>query len=363
MCRPTLLFLPLLVALLSAPPLRAQIIRGELAEAGTGKPIEAAFVALVDGTGVRRAGALTDSAGRFVLRPPAAGRYTLRAERIGNETAEVSVLVAAGAAVDYRLEMQVEAIPLAAVEAEARRRCVVRPEEGLGAARLWEEARKALDVAAWAQDERLYEYEIRRYERELDVEGQRVKREAVEARTMWAEQPFVSLAPEKLAESGYVQNTAEGTFYYAPDAHVLLSDSFLDQHCFWVQPPRPGEEHLIGLVFEPAGGRKLPEIRGVLSFDRASSELRSLEYQYTNLPRAVPAERLGGSVDFERLDNGAWVLRRWWIRMPVIGVRRAWWRPVGEPDVEVLLGIKEVGGEVAGLAARTPKPVLAQAQP
>ena len=53
--------------------------------------------------------------------------------------------------------------------------------------------------------------------------------------------------------------------------------------------------------------------------DAESSELRSLDFQYQNLDLEVDTQQLGGTVEFARLPSGAWIVRHWAIRVPVIG--------------------------------------------
>ncbi|CAN5331760.1 hypothetical protein BH20GEM2_BH20GEM2_18930 [soil metagenome] len=168
--------------------------------------------------------------------------------------------------------------------------------------------------------------------------------------------PFASLPAAELAAGGYVQAGPEGTYYYAPDADVLLSDTFLDGHCFRVERGEGTERGLIGLAFEPVEPRGQPargrtEIEGVLWLDRASAELRSLEYRYRDVPHDVPTDRLGGRVEFDRLPDGSWIVRRWWVRMPIVETRRDRFRKpdggaVQERERSVLTGLKEEGGEV-----------------
>jgi len=62
----------------------------------------------------------------------------------------------------------------AEIEAEADRRCRVRPEEGLAVTRVWDEARKALDAAAFTQERGYYRYEMMGIIRELGPEGRQV---------------------------------------------------------------------------------------------------------------------------------------------------------------------------------------------
>ena len=47
------------------------------------------------------------------------------------------------------------------------------------------------------------------------------------------------------------------SIYWAPDAAVLLSDEFLDTHCFHVTRNERRAPGLIGLAFQPVRGRNL----------------------------------------------------------------------------------------------------------
>jgi hypothetical protein len=127
--------------------------------------------------------------------------------------------------------------------------------------------------------------------------------------------PFVTVPPERLAEKGYVEARADTVLFHGPDAEVLLSDAFLDAHCFQARAGGRGNPGQVGLAFAPAGERAIAGLRGVLWLDAATAELRTLEYEYVwrELPRASEA---GGRVEFRRLPTGAWIVSRWRIRMP-----------------------------------------------
>lgn len=76
--------------------------------------------------------------------------------------------------------------------------------------------------------------------------------------------------------------------FHAPDAAVLLSDTFLDTHCFRLQSAHRAHVGMVGLAFEPVRGTRTPDVHGVLWMDAESAELRLLEYGYGDLPRSVP---------------------------------------------------------------------------
>jgi hypothetical protein len=69
--------------LLGAPGVRAQTIQGTLLDRNTDRPIATARIVLVSEAGDSVASALTNAAGRFVVRSPRAGGYYLMASGLG----------------------------------------------------------------------------------------------------------------------------------------------------------------------------------------------------------------------------------------------------------------------------------------
>jgi hypothetical protein len=214
------------------------------------------------------------------------------------------------------LETPSAPVTLEGIEVRGDQRCVVRPEEGLALTQLWEEARKALRVQAWTEEEGLYEYQISNYERELGPGARVIQSETRETNTRVARIPFRSASAEDLLTHGFIRALEDGYFeFYAPDAGVLLSDPFLDTHCFRLTEDSRIQGS-IGLAFEPIRGRSLPEIEGTLWLERESARLQFLEYRYANVPYQGATDAAGGRVEFEGLPSGAWIVNRWWILMP-----------------------------------------------
>jgi hypothetical protein len=132
---------------LPGPSVVAQTVQGQVLERHTGGPVEGALVLLVDEAGATRGGYLSNPMGRFLILAPGPGRYEVRAERIGYETASSgSFVLAPGETLTLRLEVAEAPILLEELRVEGQQRCVVRPGEGMELARVWEEARKALTV-------------------------------------------------------------------------------------------------------------------------------------------------------------------------------------------------------------------------
>jgi protocatechuate 3,4-dioxygenase beta subunit len=340
-----------LAALAAAPDSGvAQLVTGTLTDATTGEPLQGAFVTLLDPAGDERAQGLSNTAGRFFLRPRAPGRYRIRVERIGFATrTSEPVEVGPDETVERSLALSTEAIQLEGLRVGGEQRCRVRPGEGERTARIWDEARKALRVAAWAGDEEVVAYRVERFRRSLDRRGRVLDERRERASGVSRGSPVRSLPARELQEEGYIRPAEGDTWdYFAPDARVLLSDAFLDTHCLETRDGEGEREGLVGVGFEPVDRGGPPDIRGTFWLDEATAELRFLEYAYTDLPYPVEDDELGGRVEFGRVPDGPWIVRSWSIRMPRVAARPAPRGPGGAGDrVYELMGITEVGGDVA----------------
>jgi hypothetical protein len=305
--------------------------------------------------------ALTDADGSFRMSVERPGRYELRVDRIGYTSTYTEPFdLPAGAIVERTVESQVEAVVLPGISVEGSGRCEMRPEDGRATAILWEEARKALEAATWTSERGLYRFAWTRFLRELAPDARSVVGETRSVRSDRLPQPFVSVDAELLAREGFLREDGGVLSYAAPDASVLLSDAFLDTHCFTVASGRDGEEALAGLRFEPIGGRTLPDVEGVLWMGARTGRLRSLEYVYVNLPWPVADRRAGGDLFFEALPNGTWIVHEWAIRMPRLVERRS---AAGELIEHEIVGYRVEGSVVNVVATATGEVVERQSQP
>ncbi|HUP18700.1 MAG TPA: carboxypeptidase regulatory-like domain-containing protein [Gemmatimonadota bacterium] len=306
--------------LLAAAPAASQSIHGRLTEEGSGVPVAGAFVVLLDVSKAQRDVALTDADGRFIVVAPAAGRYVIGVDRIGYlSTSSDPIELEAGRVVQYHLSTLVAPVELADIGVTIESDCTVRPEEDADAGRLWEEVSKTLNVTAFAQNRGLLHYAVTARKRQLDPYNLRVRSEQSRSLTGLSRgSPYVALPPQALADEGFVRFQGEEVVYYGPDAETLLSDEFLDGHCFAVREPPPEHPDWVGLAFAPARNRRQPDIEGTLWVDVPTGELRQLDYEYTNLPAALEGKGAGGRIEFARLDSGEGYISRWGILMPVI---------------------------------------------
>ncbi|MEE9533899.1 MAG: carboxypeptidase regulatory-like domain-containing protein, partial [Acidimicrobiia bacterium] len=122
-------------------------------------------------------------------------------------------------------------------------------------------------------------------------------------------------------------------------------------HCFRVVRDARKHAGLIGLAFEPVRGRRLTDVKGALWIDEQSSELRFLEFSYTNLPYDLDDERIGGTVEFMPLPSGEWIVHRWQIRMPSVRMR-VMRGLLGNQSSTELRGFRDGGGEILDVTDR-----------
>jgi len=340
----TLLFLAAILAAGSLSVVSAQTVQGRLTDSGTGEPVEGALVLLIDSDGEQAGGYLTNPAGLFLIRAPFRGTFTLRSERIGYATVVSDPFVLEQSEqLTMDLSASQKAIELTGIRVEGDQRCVVRPQEGERLASVWDEARKALAGQEWAEREGLFRFRMTDYSRTLDPSTLAIEDETRRSRTGIAGSPIRSLPVDDLMTNGFVRRNEEGGYtYYGPDASVMLSDRFLDTHCFRLvaRSERPEE---VGLGFEPIEPGGLPDIKGVLWLDVQTFELLDLEYGYTWSPWLEVEGIARGHIDFVKLPGGAWVIPGWWIRMPIVVVETVVHRD-GRGQAVSLQSIREVGG-------------------
>lgn len=333
-------------ALLTGTPTAAQTVSVAVRNGDTIEPLAGAVVHLVSEAGATVRSALTNERGRVLFFNFGPGRYVLRAEMIGRATRETEPFMALpGRAVEHELSLSPRPITLEGIAVGAEARCHVGPTEGLATARLWDEARKALAAAAITDERALYRFQTLIYERDVTRDTRVIDRERQSRREANMRTPFRSPPIEQLVANGFMESGAGVDTYYAPDAHVLLSDAFLDSHCFRVRVGDRGEsDGLIGLAFESTPDRRaLVEVAGTLWLDPESSELRWLEYRYENLDPEIRSDELGGRVEFKRMPDGGWIVSEWWIRMPRSS-RQLTLR--GDEMRTFVAGFREAGGMV-----------------
>ena len=340
----------------------AQVIRGVVTDSANLTPLAAVLVTLADDSRRELQRALLDAGGEFVFHVPLPGQYSVQAERIGMTTRTIDwIVVGPGDTVSLRILLAPRPIGLEALRVTGEGRCEMSEDLGLTTFRVWDEARKALAVADFTSSSGAWVYDLERYVRELEPGTLRIR---TATRTQWSvasERPMESLPVQDLVDGGWVVRHDGGDRYFAPDAHVLLSDEFLDNHCMRLRARHKSHPHLVGLEFRPIRMRsRHPRIQGVLWLSRETGGLEWLEFGYLNLPglaEDVRNEQIGGRVDFQSLPDGTWIVSKWYIRMPLVveeGTIMDLRRLGGMIDLRRprLRGIAEEGGRVIAVRKR-----------
>lgn len=306
---------------IGARPLDAQTVLGTAVDEDDGTPVVGGFVLLLDAeTGAERDRALTTRSGTFRLDARRAGAYRLSLERIGFETLLTEPFpLGEGESVSHRLEASTRAIELSGIEVTGRRepsQCGTPAGEALELSQVWAEARKALEATAWTDRQSYYRFDALLVRQGLDANGEADGPAEYEPIRIYGRHPFRAVHPNDLAYGGWVQRQGSAVKFFAPDAEIMLSDSFLRRHCFRLVRGASVASGLVGVDFAPRPNRWVSGIAGVLWVDRSSAELRRLDFRYVNIDLPIADEIYGGNVVFDQLPDGGWIVQSWEIRTP-----------------------------------------------
>jgi hypothetical protein len=292
--------------LLSAPlsqGVHAQTVEGTVRDRTTSRPIRGAFVVLLDSGGVRRRGALTDSAGHFALDAPAPGTYRVRAEMIGYGDAVPQPLqLLPLQTVPAHFLLTPQAIALEGIDVRAAPRCHMRSDQAGVELAIWSEARKGLSLADWSARESGLVMVTRRSE---GYNGWPLHVLGVD--TIQGRQPFVTLEPATIRASGLIYRDGEAFVFYGPGPEYILGDDFVATHCFATRLRKDA----VGLAFVPVQPARPGDIEGTLWLDRRTWSLQRLEFEYVRLDPRMHVPRAHGALQFDRTPRGLWLIRAW----------------------------------------------------
>lgn len=302
---------------------------------------------------------LSGEDGGFVLPEPPSHRGELIAEMIGYGTVVHALPLTSPAVVT----LTPAPIELEALEVGVSRRCRLDGAEAGPLMALWDEARKALRRAAFSRESARLRFEVTTWERTLEPGTLAIREGRRQERQHFGTPPFAGVDARRLEESGFVQEEDGSLTYFAPDEAALLSDGFLRTHCLTLIAGESAPDGGVGLAFEPAPGRSVPEVEGTVWLDAATAALRSVEFRFVNLRRPYDTRDLGGEVEFRSLPSGDWMVERWWIRVPVEvpGFEREAVVPGAPRPGARLQAIHETGGEVRSASLAHPTRRAAEA--
>ncbi|MDB4917057.1 MAG: hypothetical protein JWM95_4701 [Gemmatimonadetes bacterium] len=296
-----------------------QVVSGTVMLSDSTTPVVGVIVVAMDAQGATLARGLTTTKGYFSLRLPTPATIDLKVLRIGYKPLKgPSLTLGAGQVQKVQIIYAADPVSLAGINVRERETCRVQHDSGLMVAGLWEEARKAMLTSQLTSDDTPLFAEWVEYDRTLDSASKYVRQQHVRTTRNATTHAFRSVPANVLQARGYVVEDDGETAYYAPDAEVLLSDGFVNAHCFrLVAPPKDADQNRVGIAFTPTRERSsMKEIEGTLWIDRPTAELRNLEFRYTNLPDVALPAKPGGSVEFQRTKDGNWLVSQWSLRMP-----------------------------------------------
>jgi hypothetical protein len=324
--------------LFGASSAAAQSLQGTLLRADS---VPAAGVIVVASRGAQDsvlARTITNGNGRYSI-DVSAGAVRLRALRIGHRPVLIGEFtLAAGARRDSRTVLPNDPIVLATVTTEANSSCRQTGTAGVNVATVFEEARKALLSTTLKSGDGDPLSRLSVYGQARTVGNRPLGDLELEFKEGVTVKPFQSLRPDSLAKVGYMERDFNTLIYWAPDADVLLSETFAASHCLGLTDGTGERAGWIGLTFRPQQiKRNFVDVSGTLWLDRASNELRRMDFSYVGLPIAIQRVDAGGVVEFTRLPDGIWFVNKWELLMPRMSL------PPAPPRVA---GMFVRGGEV-----------------
>lgn len=294
--------------LLPAGALFAQQARGVVRDSAVGAPIPGVVVTVLDAGGASAARVITDAAGRFTVQA-ALSSPRLRLMRIGYRPRDVAMGADRG-----ELVLSMEKIPpmLERIRVTDSEVCPGSPDRG-AAFFLWDQARAGLLATVVSRDQKPAIAKTILYEQTMSPIDQTIRRQTKQVKSGRTTRPFTASAePAVFARNGYMTEDARGRMFHAPDAEVLLHESFVATHCFRLLAADSAHVGQTGVAFTPMQGREaLVDVTGVIWMDAVAAQLRSLDFTFTSLDPASMAARAGGHIEFVTTPNGMSIISRW----------------------------------------------------
>ena len=312
----------LVALILLAPSLRAQVVRGVITERVSGARVSGVVVSVASVTdstrpdGIRHT--LTNVRGEYAITLSEPGAYSLSAKRVGVTRYQAPVFEL-HTGETKRIDIQLERFEykLPTVRVAANDLCIPKQNQARTIIALWDEVRTVLLAAEVSQDEHLISGWLTLYNRSLAPQSLRILQDQRSVAQGLFDRPMRSISGDSLVKAGFWRKQDDDTLaFYGPDANALLSDAFQSGHCFELVRGSGQTKGMHGLEFRPRRVRNMGGINGTIWIDAGNFELRFVEFRYTNLITVPRNPHLGGEVHFLRHETGAWLVRRWFIRMP-----------------------------------------------
>ena len=216
-----------------------------------------------------------------------------------------------GAEVSSRVVLSAIPVALDAVRTTGQSVCKAFSDSAAATFAVWEQVHAALTAAELTANARIIVATTLAYDRTLENlparSAEHVLRQSARVSTGYVAKPWHEVPIDSLHRAGYiVAERNDVTAYNAPGLGVLLSNGFIEDHCFRLTTDRasPG---LVGIAFEPSSERKkIAEIR-----ERCGSTarllVRRLEFGYVNVSQEDEENARGGI-----WNSSVWPTPRGW---------------------------------------------------
>jgi carboxypeptidase family protein len=295
----------------------AQRVHGTVRDSVSALPVPGVVLTLLDSAGGIAARTISDERGQYAM-PLSRAVARMRAVRIGFQPRD-RALARRAIDQDVALDFAMARIPALLERIDVRDRALCPGSSDRGSAfALWEQVKAGLEATVVAREARPADVTTLMYDRTLSPSDDRVQSMTIRANIGRATRPFLASAPPAtFAKRGYLEENNPGRTYHAPDADVLLDESFATTHCFRIVAPDEKHRDQVGLEFKPALVMDtIVDVAGVLWVDRQQPALRSLEFRYVGLEPIAATVRSGGALNFRTMANGIVVIDWWVIRVP-----------------------------------------------
>jgi hypothetical protein len=292
----------------------AQSTSGTVRDAPAGRPLSGAIITSVDSGGRTVARAISDADGRFVIALPS-NANRLRVVRIGYRPREIAIPTSRESSLDIAMDH----LPpvLETVRVNDREVCPGSPERGV-AFELWQQARDGLLATIVARELKPADATTLTYRTHLAPGNGRVRLQTKKVSSGRTTRPFAASAlPSFFARMGYGIDDNGTRIYNAPDADILVDESFATTHCFHLRRDERGHPGQVGVAFAPIAGRDtLIDVEGAIWIDATMPRLRSLDFSYTSLEPAAMEAGAGGHIEFRTMPNGVSFIEWWNLHLP-----------------------------------------------
>jgi len=283
------------------------------------------------------AAAIANDFARVRLFAPA-GEYRLVVERPGYVDTSYAVVVPTG--LDSITVLHAATRPALPASLIAPPKECTAPSFPDGLASVWAEIDRTLRTVAATEQLGAVEMSLTSFDRRLSWE-QRLEAQEVNTVLDRGNRPAATADAATLFRTGYFTR-GDSTAWLAPSIGTFLAPQFRTAHCFGTVNGSATRPDYFGVRFLPVPGNGV-QLSGTLWLDRASRELKVIDYSFHGIEKSWRPDRSGGSIEIHRFNPGFWITRFWYQREP--NVLRA---KNGKERVETF---REHGAEVVNLSA------------